>query len=165
MGLAQLSNLLWRERDMLELLLFKLEEEQLLLAAGKAQWIGRATHEVEVVLEAIGQAELLRAAEVDAVARELGLGRDTSLRELAERAPDPWNGILSEHREKFLEVTQAISALAEVNRELVTTGQRAAIAALRTLDGIGDGDGMATYGRGGTATPVRTGPRLLDGAL
>lgn len=163
MGLAQLSNLLWRERDMLELLLFKLEEEQLLLAAGKSQWIGRATHEVEVVLEAIGQAELVRASEVDAVSRELGLAPDTSLRELADRAPAPWGDILTEHREKFLEVTAAITALAEVNRELVTTGQRAAIAALRTLDGVADG--VATYGRGGTPETVRTGPRLLDGAL
>src|SRR5213080_171662 len=35
MGLAELSSILWRERDMLELLLFKLEEEQLVLAAGR----------------------------------------------------------------------------------------------------------------------------------
>ena len=162
MGLAQLSNLLWRERDMLELLLFKLEEEQLLLAAGKSQWIARATHEVEVVLEAIGQAELLRAAEVDAVARELGLSPDTSLRELAERAPDPWGPILAEHRAKFLEVTAAVTALAEVNRELVTNGQRAAIAALRTLDAV---DEPATYDRAGATEAPRPRPRILDGAL
>jgi hypothetical protein len=164
MGLAQLSNLLWRERDMLELLLFKLEEEQLLLAAGKSQWIARATHEVEVVLEAIGQAELLRAAEVDSVATELGLASDTSLRELAATAPEPWGQILTEHREKFLEVTAAITALAEANRELVTTGQRAAIAALRTLDGAG-GDESATYDRAGATEPPRPRPRILDGAL
>jgi hypothetical protein len=163
MSLAQLSNLLWREREMLELLLFKLEEEQLLLAAGRSRWIARATHEVEVVLEAIGQAELVRAAEVDAVARELGLPPDTSLRELSQRAPDPWGGILSEHREKFLEVTSEISRLAEVNRELITTGQRAAIAALRTLDGVEETP--ATYSRGGAAEGAHRGPRLLDGAL
>ena len=37
MGLAELSSILWRERDMLELLLFKLEEEQLVLAAGRTR--------------------------------------------------------------------------------------------------------------------------------
>jgi hypothetical protein len=163
MSLTQLSNLLWREREMLELLLFKLEEEQLLLAAGKSRWIARATHEDEVVLKAIGQAELLRAAEVDAVARELGLDADTSLRELSESAPDPWGPILAEHREKFLEVTAEISRLAEVNRELITTGQRAALAALRSMDGVEETP--ATYGRGGAAEGVHRGPRLLDGAL
>src|SRR5438045_4734995 len=39
MGLAELSSILWRERDMLELLLFKLEEEQLVLAAGRTRWL------------------------------------------------------------------------------------------------------------------------------
>jgi hypothetical protein len=163
MSLTRLSNVLWREREMLEVLLFKLEEEQLLLAAGKSRWIPRATHEVEVVLEAISKAELLRATEVDAAAREMGLPPDASLRELAERAGDPWGDILREHREKFLEVTAAISELAEHNRELVTSGQRAAAAALRTLDGVDESP--ATYGRAGTAQAARTGPRLLDGAL
>jgi FlgN protein len=163
MSLTQLSNLLWREREMLEVLLFKLEEEQLLLAAGKSRWIARATHEVEVVLEAIGKAELLRAAEVDAVARELGLPPDTSLRELADKAGDPWADILRDHREKFLEVTASITELADHNRELITSGQRAAAMALRTLDGVDATS--ATYGRSGTAQAGHTGPRMLDGAL
>jgi hypothetical protein len=163
MSLTQLSNLLWRQREMLEVLLFKLEEEQLLLAAGKSRWIARATHEVEVVLEAIGKAELMRAAEVNAVALDMGLAPDTSLRELADRAPDPWGDILRDHRDKFLEVTASISELAEHNRELVSAGQRAASAALRALDGVEET--TATYGRAGTAQGVRTGPRLLDGAL
>jgi flagellar biosynthesis/type III secretory pathway chaperone len=163
MGLTQLSNVLWREREMLEVLLFKLEEEQLLLAAGRSRWIARATHEVEVVLEAIGKTELLRATEVEAVSREMGLRPDTSLRELAERAPSPWDDILREHREKFLEITAEISDLAAHNRELVTVGQRAAQAALRALDGV-NGD-ETFYGRGGTAEAVHVRSRLLDGAL
>jgi hypothetical protein len=134
MGLPQLSNLLWRERDLLELLLFKLEQEQLLLAAGKSRWIARATHEVEMVLEAIGQAELVRAAEVEAVARELSLPSETSLRELAAAAPAPWGDLLADHRGQFLELIDAITALAEVNRDLVTTAQRATIATLSTID-------------------------------
>ena len=163
MSLTQLSNVLWREREMLEVLLFKLEEEQLLLAAGRSRWIARATHEVEVVLEAIGKAELLRATEVEAVAREMGMRPDTSLRELAERAPSPWDDILRQHREKFLEVTGEISSLAEHNRELVTAGPRAAAAALRTLDGAPEAETF--YGRGGAAEKVQVRSRLLDGAI
>ena len=34
MSLSEVSNILWRERQLLELLVFKLEEEQLVLAVG-----------------------------------------------------------------------------------------------------------------------------------
>ena len=50
MSLTEVSSILWRERELLELLLFKLEEEQLLLAAGRSRWLGHATREVEMVL-------------------------------------------------------------------------------------------------------------------
>jgi len=38
-SLSDLSSILWREREMLELLLFKLEEEQLILASGRSRWL------------------------------------------------------------------------------------------------------------------------------
>ena len=53
MGLNELSGVLWRERQLLELLLFKLEEEQLILTSGRTQWLGHATREVESVLDQI----------------------------------------------------------------------------------------------------------------
>lgn len=58
MGLAQVSNLLHRERQLLESLLFKLEEEQLLLAGRKSRWLAMASREVEAVLEAVRVAGL-----------------------------------------------------------------------------------------------------------
>ena len=39
MALSDVSNILWRERQLLELLVFKLEEEQLVLAAGRNRWL------------------------------------------------------------------------------------------------------------------------------
>ena len=39
MALSDVSNILWRERQLLELLVFKLEEEQLVLAAGRSRWL------------------------------------------------------------------------------------------------------------------------------
>ena len=60
MGLREVSAILWRERHLLELLLFKLDEEQLVLAAGRTRWLPRATREVEMVLEEIRQTELER---------------------------------------------------------------------------------------------------------
>src|SRR4051812_39244560 len=43
MALTEVSNVLWRERELLEMLLFKLEEEQLLLTAGRTRWLPHAT--------------------------------------------------------------------------------------------------------------------------
>ena len=62
MSLSEVSNILWRERQLLELLVFKLEEEQLVLAAGRNRWLPHATREVETVLGEIKRIELERAA-------------------------------------------------------------------------------------------------------
>ena len=64
MALSDVSNILWRERQLLELLVFKLEEEQLVLAAGRTRWLAHATREVENVLGEIRRVELERAIAV-----------------------------------------------------------------------------------------------------
>src|SRR5437868_13978273 len=98
MGLADLASILWREREMLELLLFKLEEEQLVLAGGRNRWLAHATREVEVVLEQIRSTEVIRAVEVEAIGRSLGLGPNPSLGELADAVDEPWRDLLRQHR-------------------------------------------------------------------
>jgi hypothetical protein len=67
-GANELSALLWRERELLELLIFKLEEEQLLLMSGKSRWLQHATREVEQVLNLVREAGLGRSVEVAALA-------------------------------------------------------------------------------------------------
>src|SRR5438094_9023277 len=83
MALSEVSNILWRERQLLELLVFKLEEEQLVLAAGRARWLGHATREVESVLEEIKRIELERAMLVADAGRELGLSGMPTVKGLA----------------------------------------------------------------------------------
>ena len=95
MGLREVSAILWRERHLLELLLFKLDEEQLVLAAGRTRWLPRATREVEMVLEEIRQTELERAVEVSRVALELGLPAGAGLRQLADAAQHRGRGCSS----------------------------------------------------------------------
>ena len=160
MGLAEVSSTLWRERELLELLLFKLEEEQLLLASGRGRWLTRATREVEVVLEEIRRTELLRAVQVDEAAGELGLEPNPSLRALAEAADEPWRSLLHEHRQAFLTATAEIQGMAEANRELLTAGQRAARDALLSLSSATD-----TYTPRGTPAPVGGYARLVDEAM
>ena len=165
MGLREVSAILWRERHLLELLLFKLDEEQLVLAAGRTRWLARATREVEMVLEEIRQAELERAVEVARVAVDLGLPAGASLRQLAEAAPPPWQGMLAEHRQAFLTLTDEVTALVQTNRELLGRGQKAVRDVLARLDGdegrveVGAGYG----GRSAAAEPGR--PFLIDETL
>ena len=42
MSMEDLSSVLWRERELLETLLFKLEIEQLVLASGRTRWLAPA---------------------------------------------------------------------------------------------------------------------------
>ena len=160
MGLAEVANILWRERESLELLLFKLEEERLMLATGRSRWLTQATHEVEIVLDRIRQTEVLRALEVDAAAEDLGLPPNPSLSQLAEAAGEPWAQLLREHRKAFLMLTSEIAALAAANRELLTAGQRAAREAVLAVTGS-----LETYGRRGDSATAVPAARLLDEAM
>jgi flagellar biosynthesis/type III secretory pathway chaperone len=162
MGLAEVSSTLWRERELLELLLFKLEEEQVLLASGRTRWLGRATREVEAVLDEVRRAELLRAVLVDEVGIELGLGPGPSLNALAAAAPEPWSTMLQEHRQAFLAATAEISAMADANRDLLATGARAAREALLSMSG---GPGSPTYTPSGATVTGSRSARLIDEAI
>ncbi len=133
MQLSEVSNILWRERQLLELLLFKLEEEQLILASGRTRWLTQATREVETVLAQIKRVELDRAVELEALAAELGFERTPTLKELSKLSTGPWGRIFSDHRGALLELAQEIDGLAQSNREMLARGQRAARDALVTL--------------------------------
>ncbi len=161
MSLTEVSSILWRERELLDLLLFKLEEQQLLLTAGRTRWLGHATREVEVVLGEMRRAELGRAVEVEAVAVSLGLAPGVGLRELAEAAPAPWGDILGEHRAAFLTATQAITDLAKANRDLLAAGWSSA---RLTLLFLSEPDPMTDVPDGQSIQRAR-GPRLLDEAI
>ncbi len=161
MSLTDLSSVLWRSRELLELLLFKLEEEQLLLAAGRSRWLAHATREVEVVLEQVRTAEVGRAAYAQAVAVDLNLDPDASLGEIADAAPMPWSELMHQHRNAFLTLTAEISALAATNRELLTAGQRAARETMLLLSGS-----VETYGpQGQTVTGAARRSHLVDEAI
>ena len=162
MGLSEVSNILWQERQLLELLLFKLEEEQLVLASGRSRWLNHATREVEMVLEEIKRAEVARAIEVDAAAAELGIPSGPSLRQLGEASDAPWSGIFEQHRRAFLTSTQEILALAQLNRDLLTRGQRATREALSWL---GEAETEIYSASGSAAAATRVGPRLVNEAL
>ncbi len=154
-----LSSVLWRERGLLDTLLFKLEVQQLLLTGGRTQWLGAAAGEVEVVLDRIREIEVLRAVELDALAEELGLGDNPSLHRLAEACDETWATIWLDHRVALTASATAISELAESTRELLITDQHATQATLSSLS-----DDTGTYGADGTGVDNRH-AALLDRSL
>lgn len=144
MGANELSTLLWREREMLDLLVFKLEEEHLLLAAGKTKWIPFATKEVEQVLERLRASELQRTVESAAVAHEWGLDDGATLRELADAAPSPaWREILTSHLEALTAQAHEIARVRDINLQHLRAAQRATQDTLSRLDGTGSADSYA----------------------
>src|SRR5882724_5632056 len=82
MSLRALSDLLWEERDLLERLLFRLEEEELVLASGRRRWLRWASEEVETAAGWVRDAEIRRCDQSAGAAGELGLDRDATLAQI-----------------------------------------------------------------------------------
>ena len=165
MSLDEVSQILWRERQLLDLLLCKLEVEQLVLAAGRSRWLAAVTREVEYVLAEVKQVELLRAVLVGAAAQELGLDPGCTLRELSEAAPSPWDTILEQHRSAFLTTADELRAIARLNRDLLTQGARAVQEALDWLSESADRPVAHTYTPVGASSGAPAGARFVDGRL
>ena len=161
MALSDVSNILWRERQLLELLVFKLEEEQLVLAAGRTRWLAHATREVENVIAEIKRIELERAMNVADAGRELGLSGSPTLRELSALTAPPWDGIFGEHRRALLTLAQEIDAITKSNRDLLQRGHQAAREAMAAIGEIN----IEAYDAHGTLPDRSLALRIVDEAI
>ncbi|HSP76116.1 MAG TPA: flagellar protein FlgN [Cryobacterium sp.] len=161
MGVNELSALLWRERELLELLVFKLDEEQLLLTNGKTRWLQHGTREVEQVLGHVRDAGLARSVEVAAVSLEWGTAEDATLRELVAHAPaGPWSEIMAAHLKAMGELTTQIKELRDANEHLLRSAARSSQETLADVRGS-----TQTYDSTGAAGARATGSRLFDQIL
>ncbi|MCC9206009.1 flagellar protein FlgN [Arthrobacter sp. zg-Y769] len=161
MGTQKLSALLWEERELLELLVFKLEEEQLLLTSGKTKWLTHATREVEQVLERLRGADLGRAVAVAGLAVEWGTSEDATLRELVAAAPPgPWTEIFNAHLQAMTELTVKIRELRDINEQFLRTAARSA---QETLAGLSP-DANTYTASGASANPMSA-ARLVDQSI
>jgi FlgN protein len=160
-GANELSAMLWRERELLELLIFKLEEEQLLLMSGKTRWLQHATREVEQVMNLVREAGLGRSVEVAALAREWHTAEDATLREVVERAPSgPWGEIFAAHLIAMTSLTNQIKALRDVNEQFLRAATRSTQETLAGLD-----TDASTYDAHGSSDTAGAGARLFDRSL
>ena len=157
--MEKLTWVLWRERELLEGLLHRLEMEELVMTSGRTRWLPAASRDIEDAARQVREIELLRAVAADEAAAAVGLAPNPSLNDLIAVADEPWCAILVEHREAFTTLSEEIIRSAAANRSLISAGLRAAHETLLDL-----GTGATTYSADGA---VSTGTRsaLLDRSL
>lgn len=152
-----LTATLWRERESLEMLLFKLVEQRLVLSSGNSRWLHLVDDEIRAAAESLREAELIRAAEFEMLARELDLPADTPLGRLAELAPQPWPMVLDEHRKTLRALALEIQSVAADNTRLLQAGEHAIRETLEQLRG-----GNAGYSATGATASSGATVYLLD---
>ena len=111
--LGDLAGMLWRVRELLNHLLFKVVVQRLVLESGQTGWLADATRELEAALQEVKMAEVLRAVKVDGLAGRLGLPAGSTLAALADAAPEPWRTVLHEHRGALLDLLADMDSVAD----------------------------------------------------
>jgi hypothetical protein len=95
-SLNELSGLLWRERDVLDLVVTRLED---------------GSEDTHALLRSISSLELHRAITAREAALELGISGDASLDDIAAAAPREWSSILMGHARALRALTGEIARL------------------------------------------------------
>jgi len=149
MGASELSALLWQERELLDLLEYRLEVQRALLTLGESRWAQRAADDIEATTAQLRRLNIARDVEVQAVADEWKFNVvNPSLRELIAAAPPdgPWLEIFSGHLRAMLASLERIGARRQENGRMLREALRHT---QETLAGSGDRTG--TYTSSGTA--------------
>jgi hypothetical protein len=154
-----LSQTLWRQHGLLELLLYRMEVQRLVLATGSGKWAEIAADDVEATMDILREEELIRATQVARVAEVLGIDADASLRDLVDAAPEPWAEILRDHQRSFLDLVDRIETTSKANRDLI----RRSLQLTREMLNLPSEPARAgTYDRSGALPAGRTEPLLVD---
>jgi flagellar biosynthesis/type III secretory pathway chaperone len=133
---AALSECLTEECASLEHLVFKLEEEHLVLASGRHRLLPQANAEVQAALAALDLVERERARLTALVIDDVGLGAGSTLGDIADavQSMDTHSaGVLRSHRESMSHLLGRVQDLAEENRVLLARGIAATADALALL--------------------------------
>lgn len=142
MGTNELSMRLWHERELLEMLLFKLDVQQLLLAAGDGRWMHFATREIEQVLDRLRTTGIARVVDAAAVAEQWGLPEGATLRELVAHAPaGAWHDVFDDHLRALTQLAAEIGQLRDGNSQQLRAVLRAT---QETIAGLGADTGEYT---------------------
>jgi flagellar biosynthesis/type III secretory pathway chaperone len=150
MALSDLADRLEEERAAIEELCFVLEQQQLLLAAGRVRWLPRQTATVQAVSEALAVVSARRARAAGIVAGALGLPESAPLEEIVARAPEgPERTRLAEIHHTLTALADQLAAAVTENRTLLARGLSAtndALALLGTSSGYDATGTLALHG-------------------
>lgn len=158
---AAVSSLLWSERELLEQVVYRLTLQRLVLTSGATRWLSRANDELNAAVSQVSGSEVLRAAEIEALAESLRLPHETTLAELIAVAPEPWSTLLAEHRVALRSLVGEIEDLGGDVKRLLQAGMTAI---RETLDSLAStvGNAGAGYDSTGSSVSHTTGPMFLD---
>jgi hypothetical protein len=123
--LSEFCGVLWREREVVERVLFKVLGQQLVLQAAQTRWLVAANSEIELAVNDLRVMEVMRCAEADRLAERLSLAPGATLADLAAAAPEPWGSILAEHRDALRDLASEIDQAIRENRSLLVEGATA----------------------------------------
>jgi hypothetical protein len=130
MALQAFSDVLFQERRLLELLLFKLDEERLVLEAGRTRWLALASREVETVLDELNKVELARSVAFAKLAPELGLGDGANLADVTAAVPSPWEAVFADHHQGMKALMTEVVEAAQSSQTLLRQGYETIVQAL-----------------------------------
>ncbi len=154
--LAELSRLLWKQRELIDVLKYRLEVQELVLAAGRDHRLQAALDEVEVAMDEIRRSERSRDGVVRQCAALLGLSDKASLGDIRQRVDASWADVLGEHQSALLVLVADTERLAGANRERSLRGANEARAVLDAVTGSSTATGYGPSVRG------QSRPALLD---
>ncbi len=155
---ADLSESLWRTRELLDVLAYRIEVQRALVETGRGGWLARSTREVDELIATVRSSELARAVDLLPLTQLLELPPEASLGEIAEAVPAPWDQVLAEHRHALAEQTSQLTQAALANSELLSSSVRLIEEALSRFQGSGTG---STYTASGSRDRDAAG-RLFD---
>ena len=121
---GDVASTLWRLRELLENLLFKVTVERLVLGSGQTRWLVEATRELDTALHDFHTAEVLRAVTTDGLAGQLGVPPGSTLAVLADAAAEPWTTVLHDHRDALRALVAEVDVAAE---DAAAAPERAAV--------------------------------------
>lgn len=152
---------LWKERRLLEHLLFKLTAAQLILRTDQSRFVVAAVSEVDRVLTALRVAERHRQSEIAALASLWSCrSEDLSLAALTTRAPSGLAPLFADHRDAFLELADQIDEVTCENQRLASLALSQVQISLAPLIELDSG-----YSPIGSSQVATLPPRRLDEIL
>jgi len=154
----ELSACLWEERAALEQLVFRLEQENLVLAAGRHRLLRPSSAEVEQASAEVDRIEQRRLALTESVGADLHLGPDANLDTIAAALDGPLADAMHGHGEALRALVHLVNGLVDSNRELIARGLAATTDALALVGAAPTG----AYTASGAASSSPYGAMMLD---